>query len=100
MLIGTVTTAGARETGGMVEKLIEKSSKYKEAGIAGLFALVLLGFVLNQQTQGMERLQAQVADMRKELTEHVGDTTRLLYAICLNIANDAGEIARCQEPHR
>lgn len=54
--------------------------------VVTLIALYLL-------TQGVYALQ-------RDLATHNGQTTRLLYAICVNLAESQTEMARCQEVGR
>ena len=88
----------------MVDRLISRAGKYKDAGIAGVFALVLLGFVLNTQAKGqqqqaahIDQLRQQVQTLSNQVGTHVSDTNHLLYRVCLNTAKSASEIAGCQE---
>ena len=104
MIAATVLT-GKRTP--MVDRLISRAGKYKEAGIAGLFALVLLGFVLNTQAKGqaqqsehIDQLRRQVQDLSATVGTHVSDTNHLLFQICLNVAQNANQLAGCQEAGR
>lgn len=81
----------------MTERMVMAANKYGPMAAVGLF---LVYWLASDVTGQLDRLQRDLAgfstSMTAALDRHSSETGNLLFAICLNSADTAVEIARCQ----